>query len=69
MIVERRNNEILVRFSAGVESSKIQSILDYIKYIELTSKSEATESDVEELVKEAKKGRWDKTKKELGFIS
>ena len=67
MIVERQNNEILVRFSAGNKASKIQSILDYLRYEELTSKSKATEEDLESLLKEAKKGRLDKFKKETGL--
>ncbi|MCD4744705.1 MAG: hypothetical protein K8R58_00220 [Bacteroidales bacterium] len=67
MIVERQNNEILVRFSAGIKTSKIQTILDYLRYEELTSKSTATEQDVDKLVKEVKKGRWERTKKELGL--
>ncbi len=50
MIVERKNNEILVRFSAGTNASKIQSILNYLRYKELTSKSEATEKDIEALI-------------------
>jgi hypothetical protein len=67
MIVEIRNNEILVRFKMGTRASKIQSILDYLKYEELTSKSTATEQDIEDLVKEAKKGRWEKIKKQIGL--
>jgi len=67
MIVERQNNEILVRFAAGTKASKIQTILDYLRYEELTSKSTATEEDVEKLTKEAKKGRWDRIKKEIGL--
>lgn len=67
MIVERKNNEILVRFSAGTKASRIQSILDYLRYEELTSKSNATEEDVENLVKESKISRWDRIKKEIGF--
>ncbi len=67
MIVERQDNEILVRFSAGIKISRIQAILDYLRYEELTSKSAATENDVDKLVKEVKKGRWNKTKKELGL--
>lgn len=67
MTVERRDNEILVRFPAGTSASRIQSILDYLRYEELTSKSSTTEEDVEKLVKEAKKGRWERTKKELGL--
>ncbi|MDY0076827.1 MAG: hypothetical protein RBR87_06070 [Bacteroidales bacterium] len=67
MKVERQNNEILVRFSAGTKTSRIQAILDYLRYEELTSKSTASEDDMSELLKEVKKGRWDRTKKELGL--
>lgn len=67
MIVERQNNEILVRFSAGTDPSKIQSILDYLKYLEITSKSNAKKKDLDVLIKEAKKGRLDKFKKETGL--
>lgn len=67
MIVEIRNNEILVRFKMGTRASKIQSILDYLKYEELTSKSTATEQDIEDLVNEVKKGRWEKIKKQIGL--
>jgi hypothetical protein len=67
MKVERENKEIVVRFSSGMKTSKIQSILDYLRYEELTSQSKATEKDVDELTKKAKKGRWEKTKKELGL--
>ncbi len=67
MIVERKDNEILVRFSAKTKVSKIQSILDYLRYEELTSKSAATKENVEDLLKEAKKGRWEKVSKEIGL--
>jgi uncharacterized metal-binding protein len=67
MIVERKDNEILVRFSVGTKASEIQSLLDYLRYEELTSKSTATEKDVESLVKFAKKGRRNRIKQEMGF--
>lgn len=67
MKVERRDNEILIRFSPGTKTSKIQSILNYLRYEELTSQSKATEKDVKKLTMEAKKGRWERTKKELGL--
>lgn len=57
MIVERINDEILVRFSSGSQISKIQSILDYLRYEELTAKSTATASDLDKLISEAKKSR------------
>lgn len=67
MQVERENNEILVRFSAGKKASKIQAILDYLRYEELTSKSNVTDSDIDILMKDVKKGRFDKFKKEIGL--
>ncbi|OYT13358.1 MAG: hypothetical protein B6I19_05505 [Bacteroidetes bacterium 4572_114] len=67
MIVERLDNEILVRFSTGIDTAKIQTILDYLRYEELTSKSDATENDLNKLLKQIKKGRWNRTKKELGL--
>jgi hypothetical protein len=67
MIVEIQNNEILVRVKMGTGASKIQSILDYLKYEELTSKSTANEQDIDDLVNEAKKGRRDKIKKQIGL--
>ncbi|MCF8308683.1 MAG: hypothetical protein K9I68_06715 [Bacteroidales bacterium] len=63
MIVERKNNEIVVRISANTKASKIQSILDYLRYEELTAESTATQEDVDKLVKEAKKGRWERIKR------
>ena len=67
MIVERQNNELLVRIKIGDKASKVQFILDYLKYEELTSNSKATQEDLDSLIKEIKKGRWNKIKKEIGI--
>ncbi|MDP3435065.1 MAG: hypothetical protein Q8T04_19165 [Bacteroidota bacterium] len=67
MIVERLNNEILIRIPSNMTSSRIQSIMDYLRYEELTSDSSATQEDVDILASEAKKGRWDRIKKEIGL--
>jgi hypothetical protein len=67
MIVERENNEILVRFKASNNALKIQSILDYLRYEELTSNSKATEKDVDGLVKKSKSKRWKKIQKSVGL--
>jgi len=67
MIVERLNNEILIRIPSTMTSSRIQSIMDYLRYEELTSDSNATQEDIDILTSEAKKGRWDRIKKEIGF--
>ncbi len=65
MIVERQNDEILVRFSSKMAVAKIQSIIDYLRYEELTANSSTTGKDLEKLINDAKKGRWDRIGKEL----
>ncbi len=67
MIVKRQNNEISVKFSAEINISKIQTILDYLRYEELTAKSNATENSVNELLNEVKEERWENSKKEIGI--
>lgn len=65
MIVERKNGEILVRIPDNLKADKVQDVLDYLRYEELTSSSSASQKDVDDLVKEAKKGRWARIKAEL----
>jgi uncharacterized protein YdeI (YjbR/CyaY-like superfamily) len=67
MIVERINNEILIRIPDNIESSRIQSIINYLRYEELTADSRATRKDVDILNSVAKKGRWSRIKKEIGL--
>ncbi len=57
----------MVRFKAGKNASKVQAILDYLRYVELTASSTANQSDVDNLLKESKKNRWEKVKNELGL--
>jgi hypothetical protein len=60
MIVERLNNEILIRLPASMDSKKLQSILDFLRYEELTTKSKISQKEVDDLINVAKKGRWNK---------
>ena len=62
MQVERTNNEILIRLPADTDISGLQRILDYLKFREITAKSQATEIDINDLVKEAKSDWWLKNK-------
>lgn len=62
MILERTKNEILVRLPANVDLTELQNMLDYLKYKELTAKSKAKQTDVEELSKTINKSIWTKIK-------
>ena len=64
MIVERTDNEILVRLPSKIDLSELQDMLDYLKYRELTSESKATQSDADNLAKEANSAMWERVKKQ-----
>jgi hypothetical protein len=63
MIVERINNEILVRLSPQTNTSDLQDMLDYLEYKELVSKSKAKQSDIDELVKKVNRSMMEKVRK------
>ena len=67
MVVTKKNNEILVRFSSDTEPSKIQAIYEYLRYEELTSKSKVTEEELNSILNEAKADRYERINKELGL--
>jgi hypothetical protein len=62
MILERTNNEILVRLPAYVDLTELQNMLDYLEYKEITAKTKATQKDVDELSDTVNKSIWKKFK-------
>ena len=67
MILERTKNEILVRLPAYVDLTELQNMLDYLQYKELTAKSAAAQSDVDQLTKLVNKSLWTKIKANKGM--
>ena len=65
MQIERTTDEIVIRLPAWVKLEGIENLLDYLIYCEATSKSEATQEDVDALAKEVKKGWWERNKDRL----
>jgi len=57
MIIERRDNEIILRLSADIGTLELQRIIDYFKYREAVKGSKATAEDAERLAGESK-ARW-----------
>lgn len=62
MIIERTNKEILIRIPNTVDIDDAQRIIDYIRYQELTSKSKASQKEVDNLAEEANQNWWKKNK-------
>jgi hypothetical protein len=65
MIIERTDKEILIRIPNTIDVESAQRIIDYIRYLEITSKSQATQEEVDKLSREINKTWWDKNKSEF----
>lgn len=62
MRVERLDKEILVRIPLDQDSEKLQEMLDLIRYAELTSKSKATQQEVDKFASDVNKSWWSKNR-------
>lgn len=65
MLIERNKKEIIIRLPASVNTTGLQSLVDYLTYKEATSESKVKQSDVDELSNEVKKGWWAKNRSRL----
>lgn len=62
MLIERTNNEVIIRLPSYVDTEGLQRLIDYLSYKEATAKSKAKQTDVDKLAKEVKKGWWKKNR-------
>jgi len=62
MIIERTNEEVIIRLPSYVDTDGLQRLIDYLIYKEATAKSKAKQSDVDKLASDVKEGWWSKNK-------
>ena len=63
MLVERiAKNQIAISFSPETDVLGIQRLIDYAKYLEATSRSQASQSDIDNLADEINTNWWNKNK-------
>ena len=60
MVIERINNEVVIRLSSFMSIEAMQRIIDLISFKEATAQSVANQEDIDMLAKEVKKGWWSK---------
>lgn len=68
MVIERLNDEILIRIpddKIAFEPKVLQGLIEYIQYRQLVSKSVATPEDVIRLSKSANANWWAKNKQRI----
>jgi hypothetical protein len=62
MLIERTNTEVIIRLPAYVDTTGLQSLIDYLTYKEATAKTKVKQSEVDALANEAKSGWWAKNR-------
>ncbi|MCB9263199.1 MAG: hypothetical protein H6607_12565 [Flavobacteriales bacterium] len=62
MQIERTNDEILIRLSPKTDLIGLQRILDFLKFKEITSKSKATQQQIDDISDEINATWWEKNK-------
>ena len=60
MVVERANNEVVIRLPSYMNFEAMQRMIDLVSLKEANARSVATQEDIDQLAKEAKKGWWEK---------
>jgi len=62
MIIESTKNEVIIRLPGNINIDDLQDMTDWFQYKEITRRSKAKQVDVDTLVDQIKKGRWEKRK-------
>jgi hypothetical protein len=65
MIIERTDNQIIIKVSPKVDTFGFQRIMDYLDYLEITSKSKAIQEDADSLADELNENWWKKNRKKF----
>lgn len=65
MIIERTSNQIVIKVSPKVDAFGFQRIMDYLGYLEVTSKCKATQEEADKLADELNENWWAKNRNRL----
>jgi hypothetical protein len=63
MRIERNKKEITITVPSGLDSFGIQRLIDYIQYLETTSKSKAKQTDIDRIAEESNSSWWKENRK------
>ncbi|HVW16111.1 MAG TPA: hypothetical protein VHB54_19935 [Mucilaginibacter sp.] len=62
MLIENTDNRLTLTISSSVDKFGLQRLIDYAKYLEVTSKSKAKQSEIDQLANEINAEWWQKNK-------
>lgn len=67
MIIESTPNEVIFRLPRSMNLDELQDFADYFEYLEIAGQSKVSQKEVNDLVKQIKKGSWQRTKQQLNL--
>ena len=62
LIQKSEGNQFTITISSSFDSFGLQRLIDYIKYLEATSKSKAKQADVDKLANEINQTWWEQNR-------
>jgi hypothetical protein len=65
MVVERTENEVIVRLSPTVKVEDLQDFLDYARYKELTANIQVEQGEIDKMAAEINKNWWTENRDKL----
>ena len=57
MTIERTDKEIIIKIPSSTNIDEVQNLINFIRFREITSKSKASQKDVDKLVSKVKRQR------------
>ncbi|MFI5263484.1 MAG: hypothetical protein ACHQM6_03110 [Candidatus Kapaibacterium sp.] len=64
MLIERTQDEIIIRLPSYVDSKGLERLVDFLKYKEATARSKATQGDIDKLANEVNAPYYAKMKRQ-----
>ncbi|MEQ8905364.1 hypothetical protein [Ekhidna sp.] len=62
MNIEQTKDEILIRVPKSTDLNGVERLLEFIRFREIASKSNATDDQIDELANQSKNQWWDRNK-------
>ncbi|MEQ9426799.1 MAG: hypothetical protein RJQ09_20415 [Cyclobacteriaceae bacterium] len=62
MTIEKTDNEILIRLPSTTNIAEIERLVKYLEFREITSRSKATQDEIDQLARESKASWWEQNR-------
>ncbi len=65
MLIQRINNEIIIRIPAMTDTNDLQDFINYVRYKELTSDIDVPQEEIDKLASDLNENWWAKNRKQF----